>query len=145
MAKKTIDVTKYGSAGTSTLQGGGKGGKVSEYGNVRETICKLIAQLCTPSADGAYPMDTFGESNFAALKRDLWGADAPTQSLRVYVGHYNRLEHGYGPDVAYTLDEGKRVLRQDARKKHLNSAPRKPVWDIPCKPESYKGWFAAQK
>jgi hypothetical protein len=133
---KQIDVTKgFGNATAPVSKSGGKSGKQSEYGNVREAVCALIRALFAiadkwPDGRECTKLDRTTETEFGAWKRSVWGANAPKQSLTTYLGHYNRLEHGYGPDAAYTVKDGKRRLRADSDK-YLNSIKARPVYDLP--------------
>lgn len=119
-------IAVFGKSNEVRQSGGGKGGKKSDDGlTVREEVCRLIRALYGtkakhPSGADCTLLDRTTEAEFTAWKRAKWGALTPKQPLKVYVGHYQRLEHGYGPDAAYTTKNGKRVLRADTDK-HTNS------------------------
>lgn len=122
-----IDLSSmFGKTSEVRKSAGGKGGKKSDDGlTVREEVCLLIRALYStkakhPSGADCNLLDRTTEEEFTAWKRAKWGALSPKQPLKVYVGHYQRLEHGYGPDAAYITKNGKRVLRADSDK-HANS------------------------
>lgn len=123
----SIDIIAvFGKSNEVRKSAGGKGGKKSDEGKtVREEVCLLIRALYAtkakhPSGADCTLLDRTTEAEFTAWKKAKWGDLMPKQPLKVYLGHYQRLEHGYGPDAAYITKNGKRVLRADTDK-HANS------------------------
>lgn len=103
-----IDVSGMGQASAPQATSGGKGGKEGVYGTIRDTVCELLESLDKAESTWADGTPTTALSRYT---RDEWqkfvktawpNGNGPDQELRTYYGHYQRVEHGYGPAAAYT-------------------------------------------
>jgi hypothetical protein len=139
---KTIDVSKLGNTLdiSNTNSKGGRGGKIGSYGSVVEAVCAFIECLLAVKValqDGTEgtKLDTIRESEFSAWKKAVWPSNTPTQKLRVYLGHYNRLTCGYGPLAAYTAGKRSEKSLKADHAKYANKAPSRTnvVQDLPAK------------